>query len=233
MPARTSRPDTEPLFDQWCTYQKVVAGDYMHHRALFAALASQVGHDSPLRILDLGCGDAAPISGLLERLPVDHYQGIDQSDSALELASARLTQLGIEHRLLAGDMLETLAWVSGPIDLVVASFSLHHLQPGHKQAVLTHCRRLLGPGGQLALIDIFRNAGESRDDYLHRWESNARQAYVALSPGEMDEVISHVWSADFPESISSYRDMADSAGFTRLDPIHCDQESLNRLVILS
>jgi len=65
MPAHASAS----FFDAWDTYQKVVTCDYMFHReigeALNQLLRAHFG-GRPFSILDLGCGDAATLTPLLE-----------------------------------------------------------------------------------------------------------------------------------------------------------------------
>lgn len=59
----TSRVTSSELFDEWTTYKKVVASDYMHHQDFFAALAQEIGTclQAPLSIVDLGCGDCVSV----------------------------------------------------------------------------------------------------------------------------------------------------------------------------
>ncbi len=75
-------------------YNAVVEADYMHHAELVATLASWAQHQSqPLRIVDLGCGDAWLATHAFRDANVASYRGVDVSDSAAELARA--------HRRLA------------------------------------------------------------------------------------------------------------------------------------
>jgi len=226
---------TSDLFDEWTTYEKVVNNDYMHHRHFLAALEIEVEvrlRTSPA-IIDLGCGDCASIVQLLSRLDVEGYTGIDQSENALARANSNLVATGVPFTLHGGTMLDELRDLEGSFDLAIACYSLHHLETTAKQEVLTECRRLLEPGGLLAIIDVFREEGEARRDYLQRWEMNARQRFVALEPEEIDELLDHVWECDFPETVAAYRKLGSASGFEQVRPLVNDAERLNRLIILS
>ena len=65
-------PPQDLFIKNWATYQLVLAQDYLEHAALFAALrawlADRPGAAGPLRLLDLGCGDALPVCRLLRAL---------------------------------------------------------------------------------------------------------------------------------------------------------------------
>jgi len=89
MPAHASAS----FFDAWDTYQKVVTCDYMFHREIGAALNQLLrAHfgGRPFSILDLGCGDAATLTPLLEGLALQRYKGVDLSETALVLAAENL-----------------------------------------------------------------------------------------------------------------------------------------------
>jgi ubiquinone/menaquinone biosynthesis C-methylase UbiE len=222
------------IFDDWNTYEKVVAGDYMHHSDFFAALVDEIDtrHMRALAVIDIGCGDAQPVLALLRRFGTERYVGIDQSATALERAREALTAEKVSCEMRHGSMLEELNEIDGQFDLAIASFSLHHLESDDKQAVLRQCRRLLGPDAMLAVIDVFMNEGESRPAYFERWRNHAKQTFMMLSAGELEALLEHVHRCDIPETVSSYDRFGRSAGFTSVDSIREDHERLNKLVVL-
>jgi SAM-dependent methyltransferase len=118
------------FFDTWDTYQKVVAGDYMFHReigvALDQALRAHFG-GRPFSILDLGCGDAATLTPLLEGLALQRYKGVDLSETALALAAENLKALACPVELAHRDILAALAAENVAYDMIYISLALHHL----------------------------------------------------------------------------------------------------------
>lgn len=225
----------DPLFEEWRAYQKLVENNYMGHAQFFQRLAVDTGdrfHD-PIAILDLGCGDSTPVQALLQGIQVEHYCGVDQSETALAYADALLALSGFSYRLLAGDILETTRESAQSFDLIIASFSLHHLQDqSSKKELLQACRRVLDPGGVFAIIDVFLDEAESRDDYLGRFERQARKNYSALNDLEMTTLITHVRDCDYPESVATYRRLGLQAGFKEVRSLLRDEASLHQLILL-
>ncbi|XOV89223.1 MAG: class I SAM-dependent methyltransferase [Pseudomonadota bacterium] len=225
----------ELLFSEWRTYEKVVSHDYMHHVLYFDDLVLELRRRDAgaLNVLDLGCGDARPALALLNQIEVTRYVGIDESPEALRCAARALEGSGFPVILHAGDMMAGIDEVQGAFDLIIASYSLHHLTPDAKQSLLAKCRGRLNPGGVLAVIDVFLQPGENRDEYIQRWHHNARQQFLQLADRELDILLDHVAARDLPESISTYRRLAQSAGFADVRVVREGPERLNQLVLLS
>lgn len=226
----------DQLFDEWQIYEKLLIHDYMDHRAFFRRLQAEVEarFDRPVSILDLGCGDLAPIMPMLSSLPVQRYVGVDESEVALAIAGERLDELDQSYRLIQGDLLAALEDIAGPFDLILASFALHHLaDPDDKRLTLERVARLLTPNGIFAMIDVFRGEDEPREDYLERWITNAERRYRALEAGEKTVLFDHVRARDFPLSLNSWQTIGREAGLSHFDVLHEDTDGLNRLVVFS
>lgn len=56
----------------------------------------------------------------------------------------------------------------GSFDVVLAAFSIHHLEQSQKRELLQLVGRILRPAGCFCLVDVFRESGETRQDYLDR-----------------------------------------------------------------
>ena len=226
----------DALFQEWQVYEKLVIHDYMDHRAFFDRLACEITarFDRPVAILDLGCGDLTPVRPLLAAVPVARYVGIDESEVALSIAQAYLEEGAIPGQLVAGDMREVLKAQRGPFDVIIASFSLHHLaEADEKRAVFAACAPLLSSDGFLAVIDVFTNPSEPRDEYVERWIGHADIRYEALGPEEKQLLFEHVRARDFPVSLEQCRILGEAAGLPGFDVLLEDSPRLNRLVILS
>ena len=223
----------DQLFEEWQIYEKLLIHDYMDHRAFFKRLRAEIlaRFDRPVAILDLGCGDLSPILPMLADTPVRRYVGIDASEVALAIAARRLENLQVPARLIHGDLLAAMAEIGETFDLVLASFSLHHLaEPADKQRTLAAGRNLLAPDGLFALVDVFSAESEPREHYLQRWIRHADDRYLELHPGEKQVLFDHVCSRDFPVSISTFATLGRQAGLGRFEVLLQDSEQLNCLV---
>jgi SAM-dependent methyltransferase len=226
----------DALFEEWRVYEKLLIYDYMDHRACFDRLAREITNrfDRPVTMLDLGCGDLTPIRPLLAKVPVAHYVGIDESEVALSIARACLEEDAVPGQLVKDDMRDALATLDQSFDIIIASFSLHHLaDPDEKQAVFAACVPLLSSDGFLAVIDVFSESLEPRDDYVERWIRHADECYSALAPEEKQLLFDHVRARDFPVSLEHCRMLGEAAGLQNFAVLHEDAPCLNRMVTLS
>ena len=83
------------------------------------------------------------------------------------------------------------------------------------------------------MVDVFLEEGETRGDYICRWERNARKRFTALAADERETLLEHVRRCDMPESVADYRGFAAAAGFSETMSLKQDEERLNRLVVIS
>jgi hypothetical protein len=138
------------------------------------------------------------------------------------------------HRAFFARLLAALDGITGPFDLVLASFSLHHLaDPADKLQTLQRAGRLLTAHGFFALIDVFCAEAEPRERYLERWIANADRRYRALLPAERILLFDHVRARDFPLSLDAWRTFGTQAGLPCVALLLEDRGGLNRLVTFS
>jgi ubiquinone/menaquinone biosynthesis C-methylase UbiE len=139
--------------------------------------------------------------------------GVDLSESALDRARQRLSSWADRRELRQGDLAETLAEMpDATFDLVIASYSLHHLSESAKRLILLQIGRVLVADGIFIWADVMRDEGESRDQTMDRLEEHVRGQWMALTGEQRDRVVEHVRSSDFPESRSWMADAAGTAG---------------------
>jgi SAM-dependent methyltransferase len=111
----------------------------------------------PLRVLDVGCGNARLARFLHDAGFHLRYVGVDASEALLASARARWTPgLGDQCELILQNFLHSdepgSALPDGPFDLIAVMGVLHHV-PGRdwRLALLRAATRRLAPGGRLAL----------------------------------------------------------------------------------
>lgn len=108
-----------------------------------------------IKVLDMGCGMGFPAIELAQRLGVaSTVYGIDLWSAALERGRHKIRNHRVTNvRLIEGDASAT-DFADGYFDLVVSNLGLNNFAAPEK--VLSECRRLLQPDGQLVLTTNFK-----------------------------------------------------------------------------
>ncbi len=113
--------------------------------------------DSPRSVLDLGCGD-----GRLAALVLDQRPGIQE----VVAVDASPAMLGHARRRFAGDpRVAVREWdlndpltPLGAFDVIMAGFSIHHLEDDRKQELFGEVARQLNSGGLFANLEVVASA---------------------------------------------------------------------------
>ena len=107
---------------------------------------------SARRVVDIGCGGCG-LARLLEESGHDReVTGVDVSDAGFPDERA----LGRQLRCLKKDARELSFLGRGSADAVVLVYSLHELSA--PMACLREARRLLGPGGEIVIVDFAKGS---------------------------------------------------------------------------
>lgn len=211
-----------PIFRSWGLYGAIYQQNYMRHREIVAASRSVVARfQRPVDVLDLGCGDGQLARESLTQLPVASYVGVDLSEGALaELRKSPPrgnAEPPAEVSCDCRDLREALrSRGSASCDLVLASYSLHHLdQSADKFAVLVEIARVLKPGGIFLWTDVARQGSETREQYITALEREIRDRWDAMPSDDVEQIVAHIHGSDFPETTTWMLDSATRAGLTR------------------
>ena len=206
-----------PLFRNWDAYSTIIDRNWMMHHEIQTGVSDQLRRlHRPLRVLDLGCGNGWMARRCLSGQSVSHYVGIDLSDHAIEQARqvARETSWpeGARSDWVVGSMeseVERLADAS--FDVVFTHYALHHLPTSQTPSMVKQLAGKMVPGGHWYWSDVFRAAGETRDAFLRRIQSEI-EGWMELPASEIEKVVSHIWESDFPEPFSDMRAWCEEAG---------------------
>ena len=120
----------------------------------------------PMVIADLGAGEGTVSQLMAQR--AKKVIAIDNSEKMVEFGTELARKHGIgnmEYRL--GD-LEDVPIRSGTVDLAFLSQALHHAR--HPNRAVEEARRILKPGGRIAILDLNRHHfEEARELYADVW----------------------------------------------------------------
>jgi len=212
----SSAPDqtTVSLFQQnWRVYRIMVEENFLFHREVYSRLHATLAElEQPFSFLDVGCGDAAYSALALKDTQVAAYHGIDLAAEALAVAKRTLGALPCLVTLEVGDYADALRRYAGSADVIWISLSLHHSRKAEKEAVLKEVRRILSPGGIFLFYENTSPDGESRTDWLARWDLQ-RPTWSAYDDADWNAMREHVHAADFPETCADWRGLAERTGF--------------------
>lgn len=203
------------VFEQRSMYDTVVDGDYMFHAEINTALrkwAADFGR--PLRIIDLGCGDARVAARGFADAEVASYVGVDLAESSVAEARRSTGSWTGRVELLCGDLLDALQQMpAASANAVLASYSLHHFSTAEKRTLLAEIVRVLEPNGVLLWIDAVRRGDESRDDYIAQLTGEVMTLWTNLTVEERERACEHIRTADFPEPAAWMMAALAEAGF--------------------
>ena len=129
-----------------------VNGDALLRESYHRVLEAEV-KTAPLDILDLGCGIGMSTEALQATYPQARVTGVDLSPYFLAVAQHRDRQHGSKITWLHRAAEET-GLSDRSFDLVSACLMFHELPTQAAQAIIQEARRLLRPGGYLAIMDM-------------------------------------------------------------------------------
>ncbi|MFJ8546169.1 methyltransferase domain-containing protein [Streptomyces sp. NPDC093586] len=157
-------------------YDRLVALNPGYHAQLrrSARRLALADGGAPRRVLDLGCGTGASTAALAAVFPAAEITGADASSGMLRAARAKPWPSRVRFVHAPAEELGS-AGVSGPFDAVFAAYLFRNL--ADPDAVLRSVRRLLVPGGALAVHEYA--LGGRRADRLV-WSAVCRGVIVPL-----------------------------------------------------
>lgn len=109
--------------------------------------AGSIGH-----VIEVGCGEGALVSELVQRLPQAEFTGVDTAATVGRLFQGRLQQPKF-LQATAQDLLPSMAFAA---DLVVLCDVLHHVPADERRSLLTAAAILVRPGGHLVVKEWVR-----------------------------------------------------------------------------
>jgi ubiquinone/menaquinone biosynthesis C-methylase UbiE len=162
MPQQTHINKRIEVFESWSeTYDQSIV-DLMlnkfgvHYRDAILGVARKAAPKPGEEVLDIATGTGTVAMALAEEANAEcRITGIDITQSMLDSARSNVNAAGIgevfEFRQASA---EKLPFADASYDVVTSSLALHHT---NVPAVLRECRRVLRPGGRVAIADVTAN----------------------------------------------------------------------------
>jgi SAM-dependent methyltransferase len=206
--------------DKWPLYQRAIQSDVLCHADMFGILDRLLStrfNGNPFRFVDFGCGDASAVLKMLQTKNVTHYTGVDASSDLLASAARNLAPLKCQKTLICNNMAIAVDDLSGPSDIFLCSYSLHHLVREEKAKFIETCYRKLNSPGHLVLIDGVAKENETRDQWLGRLEKRLFDKGPDFTAEDVAQLMVHPREFDYPETVETFRRMSGHVPWKSFD----------------
>jgi ubiquinone/menaquinone biosynthesis C-methylase UbiE len=186
------RAQTRANYDRLSPFYDLLAGS--SERACRTAGLNLLAASPGERILEIGSGTGQALPALAGKLaPNGVVFGLDLSSGMLMIARERVRKAGKQSNtgLALGDAV-TAPFAAGAFDGVFTTFTLELFTQAEFPIVLAECRRLLRPGGRIAVVSLcLKTRGALSRGMLatYQWAHRAFPAVVDCRPIEIDVVL--------------------------------------------
>ena len=157
-------------------------------------------------VLDLACGTGDFTAEMLRLHPGTDVTGLDLTPEMIEIARAKL---GDGVRLISGDAQDLSMFQSGTFALIVCAFGFRNFPD--KRRALAECRRVLRPGGELVVLELFRPESRMVGAFVNAWLSAIARLFARGASGEYAYLRKSVAGT---VSTDEFAALAASEGFT-------------------
>ncbi|MDD5644099.1 MAG: class I SAM-dependent methyltransferase [bacterium] len=224
--------EVKAFFEKWDTYRKAMDNDYAGHIEAYKALGDflKTNIDKPFSIFDLGCGNAEFMAQSLKNTLIQRYEAVDISESVLELAEKNMSHLNCEKYFFPGDFINVIHNRETSFDVIWIGLSFHHLSYRQKEKLLERCSSLLTKGGYFIIFDPVSYDNETLENFRKRWWNTCHLYWNALTHEEKLSIKEHVDSADFPESLSTYKGIGGKYGFSEVESVFIDPTEIYQII---
>lgn len=177
-----SREETRKYYDRIARIYDLMAdhSEAPARQAGLDLLAVQPGE----KVLEMGFGTGHCLVALAKAVgPTGKVYGIDISDAMRRHAEENLQKAGLLDRaeLTCGDGLH-LPYPAGALDAVFMSFTLELFDTPEIPLVLAECKRVLRPGGRIAVVGMSKEEGHGILFHLYEWTHEHFPNFVDCRP---------------------------------------------------
>ncbi len=109
-------------------------------------------------LLDVGCGTGTLLVVAKKLHPTNKMTGIDIDDRILKYAQKKINKENLDIKIIKASAAK-LPFDNSSFDVVVSTFTFHHLPTAVKKQSLKEIKRVLRRGGRFLLIDFGRAEG--------------------------------------------------------------------------
>jgi tRNA (cmo5U34)-methyltransferase len=169
-------------------------------------------------LVELGCGTGNLSLQLLSKFPRSALTFVDASPEMIALTRSRVDQAMPSNGQSVGFLVqrfEELDFPDRPVDVVVSSISLHHVED--KARLYARVRSLLNSGGRFCFADQIRGEPESNHRLnWERWLDFCRER-GHCAPDEIESLLQHAAAHDHYTTLTEHIALLSETGFSEID----------------
>jgi tRNA (cmo5U34)-methyltransferase len=170
---------------------------------------------SPVKILELGCGSGNVAMLLSKVFPNSTLTLVDLSKEMLDLTAQKMAEQADRLTLIEADFM-SLNLAPEQFDLVVASLSLHHLLDDQKQVVYDRIFQWMTPGAEFRCADQCLALPEASNQHnFHAWQSWIERA--GAKPENVALWLDHAAKYDHYAPLFQHFQWLAKSGFVEID----------------
>ena len=169
-------------------------------------------------LVELGCGTGNLSIQLAAKFPRGALNFVDASPEMIDVTRSRIDQALSSPTPPVGFLVqrfEQLELPEGPVDVVVSSISLHHVED--KARLYARVRSFLNRGGRFCFADQMR--GEPEFNHLLNWERwlDFCRERGHCTPEEIESLLQHAAAHDHYTTLTDHIALLSEAGFSEID----------------
>jgi tRNA (cmo5U34)-methyltransferase len=184
---------------------------------MVARLLEYIPHDAR-SLVELGCGTGNLSTQLVAKFPRGALSFVDASPEMIDVTRSRIDQAVSSATRPIGFLVqrfEQLELPEGPVDVVISSISLHHVED--KARLYARVRSVLERGGRFCFADQMR--GEPASNHLLNWERwlDFCRERGHCTPEEIESLLQHAAAHDHYTTLTDHIALLSEAGFSEID----------------
>jgi ubiquinone/menaquinone biosynthesis C-methylase UbiE len=202
--------------DRLTPFYDLMARFGMRERAVKGRVIALARIGPGQRLLDVGCGTGTLALMAKEQHPDATIVGVDGDPTILRIARQKARRSASNVQFDEA-MAYALPYPDGSFDAVVSTLTFHHLTPDQQVRALAEVRRVLRPGGRLALADLAAPHSHLMRLLLHLPLMHGRRA------GRHPDGHAHMHAGPSPKTMAFLHELLSEAGWE-------DVESTERFI---
>ncbi len=156
-PVTRSRAEARRAYDRASRWYRFVEEPFERRAVAVGLDLLRAGQGE--RVLELGCGAGGALVALARAVgPDGRVAGLDLAPGMIRQAAARVRRAGLADgaQLRVGDAM-AIPFEDSSFDALFAAFTLELFDTPEIPLVLAECRRVLRPGGRIAVVSLSRS----------------------------------------------------------------------------